>query len=1414
MYQIQTDKLAYFNKQINNHLRKITYRFTLNDKDLPIDNVMDNPVLTTDSGLEQYGVGSALVTQLQMSVKNDVLIIPKDKIKIEIGLEIFNEVTNKNEILYSPLGVFYVDVIEEKGITKTLKAYDGMYRLNKGYFPSAKHTTTQAIANDIATTNGYKLKGITNVTINNEQLQGKTCIEMLSLVASAMGTNVRISRDGSTIEFVEPIATNLTFDESHLSTATLDDTTSYNITKLRVNYSDQVTNDNGVVTDEGYFTVGTGTDSNTLEVSNPLLKGKQSQATNVLNKIKKLNGYKRFDTTMPFADYRIEPMDLVIYSKAGVSYLVPILYMKMTLSYRGISIETQSPTLAPTKSEFSFKGTLTQKVENIYTDIIHVKQLTANKVTTDQLEATVATIEKLYATKAEIGELVAGSIVVEELKVQVAEIDKLVANKADITDLTVLNATINSLKAQVADIDNLIAGSILAEIIQSGSISSDLLNVKDGFIKDAMIGSLSASKINTGVINTNNVSIQSDNGNMLLQGNLLQFKDKNEKVRIQIGQDTKGNYTFTLYDSTGKGVLINQDGIQSSNAIKDGLIVDSKVADNANISGSKLNISSLYDSMNADGSKTLKASKVYLDDKGQTLDVSFKEMTTKQDDLQSSMNTAITDINVSKGQISQLIQDTTIVTANGTTKLKDAYNSTKSTVDGHTTQIGKMESTIVNQGNGISDLTNRMTNAESKITDTAITNVVKQNFYTKTETDKQITSKGYATSSQVQQTVDALQIKFSQSGGYNLLRNGKASLNTNYWVSNGGGISRATDAVYKTCYKTKLPSGIVYSGGDNGGAIRLKNNTHYVYEAMIRSSVALTGSSITPLHFWCNTTPTGADTPQCIIIDYSQSVPTANKWTKCYVHFQTKESGEVWFTPFIYTGGSYTNDIWVTELSLSESIVQMPYSPHPSEVYDGIVLVDKDGIEVSTSKGAYTRFSADGMNSFNNNGEQTLGIRNGGMTFYAYDNNEYVGYISQSVKGTSSANGVSIGISPQGEYLSLGLSSVSDPNSGFAQTSKFVVARGAIASQNMSEGLNAYAHLDMHGWNLNNVDGVNVNGGINIKGNGMIKFDSTATYPSAIWEDTSSGNLAVFGDNGVVLGYKNGATNTNIVKISETNDSKGCKINSYHHHNFNDWTMYNMNVTYDGFARASGDNVKMFKLSSAKESNFCVQVANDYVTYFNIQANNYVDGGKYIARFHYWNGSSASSQGIHFYRALNMHGYNITNVGNMNVLGLTSEEVVANDIKIASPYSIMSRSGEVEALSVVKSTDDVTEHNDTVTVTNGRAEVYLPMGLVHMGYLVQATPNKLVKIAVTEKLDDHFIIEVDSEEEVEVDYCIKAFQPKYATRASIYGELQGEESPQAITAEEAEEAGKSDIESCNSVMPVSEYTGGDTLYID
>lgn len=282
-----------------------------------------------------------------------------------------------------------------------------------------------------------------------------------------------------------------------------------------------------------------------------------------------------------------------------------------------------------------------------------------------------------------------------------AKIDNL-----NVGDLDAINANITNLKATVAEIQTLIGGHLTMDNIQSLNLTAGKVTIADALIKDAMIDTVSANKINTGTINTNNVSIKSDDGSMLLQGNLQQFKDKDGKVRIQIGKDAKGDFTFVLYGTDGKGQLINQNGIQSSDAIKDGLIVDSKVADNANINGSKLDISSVISNIN-NNTSTIKASHIKFDDTEQTLDVSFNQLKKTVDtiknitvdgDLSSvieQVTTNTTNIGIAQGQISSLISNTTITKTDGTvTQLKDEYNSTVDTVNKHTTAIGKLETNV------------------------------------------------------------------------------------------------------------------------------------------------------------------------------------------------------------------------------------------------------------------------------------------------------------------------------------------------------------------------------------------------------------------------------------------------------------------------------------------------------------------------------------------------------------------------------------------------------------------------------------------------------------------------------------------------------------------------------------------------
>ena len=275
------------------------------------------------------------------------------------------------------------------------------------------------------------------------------------------------------------------------------------------------------------------------------------------------------------------------------------------------------------------------------------------------------------------------------------------------------------------------------------------------------------------------------------------------------------------------------------------------------------------------------------------------------------------------------------------------------------------------------------------------------------------------------------------------------------------------------------------------------------------------------------------------------------------------------------------------------------------------------------------------------------------------------------------------------------------------------------------------------------------------------------------------------------MGYRNGANSASILEISETADNLSCRLHTYEHLNLHGWkvkngTINNCTFRFDGYQRTSADYASIFKYSNSSKSEMNIEVANDYVTWFNIQANNYADGGRYIACFNYQNGSNANNVGIHFYRALNCHGYNISNVGNMSVYAMRSEELEVNDIRVASPIAVARMNGEqTPTLSVVKSVDDVTEAHGVVAISNKKEKVELPYGLMFTDYYVQVTGNKVANLAVTEKTNEYFIIETDSEEEIEVFYTIKAFQPNYVSRTTVYGELQGEEGITTITYEEA-----------------------------
>lgn len=333
---------------------------------------------------------------------------------------------------------------------------------------------------------------------------------------------------------------------------------------------------------------------------------------------------------------------------------------------------------------------LSEKADWLYTD--EDGQVMLNGEVVPKLKVVELEAEKV---KADVGEF--KNLTTENFEAVNAKIDNL-----EVGDLTAVNADITNLKALVAEIQTLIGGNLTMDNIQSLVLTADKVTIANALIKNAMIDSISANKINTGTINTNNVNIQSADGSMVINGTTQQFKDKNNKVRIQIGKDAQGNFTFALFSQDGVGILIDETGIKSG-AVPNGLIVNDMVSDNANISGGKLDISSVISSINNDVN-TLNSSKIKFDDTNQTLDIAFNQLKSKVETIENitvdgdlssvieQVNTNTTNISIAQGQISSLISNTTITKENGeVTQLKDEFNSVKDTVNSHTQTINSLQ---------------------------------------------------------------------------------------------------------------------------------------------------------------------------------------------------------------------------------------------------------------------------------------------------------------------------------------------------------------------------------------------------------------------------------------------------------------------------------------------------------------------------------------------------------------------------------------------------------------------------------------------------------------------------------------------------------------------------------------------------
>lgn len=584
-------------------------------------------------------------------------------------IAIFEGVKVGKEINYIKLGIFTVTKQTSDGEYTSYEAYDRMYKADMPYFSDMTFPSTDKdILNEICGKLGISLA--TNIATEHtisDKPEGYTYREIIGYMAMLQGCNAIINSDGNLeLRWYKDSGYVLDGHKYYQQGVTFTTSKDFIIQKLTCN------NTKSGSTEQSQITSGDGATG--LSFANPFM----TQA--ILDEVyKKIGGFTFRPLTVKFVgDYRLEVGDIITVNKGGVDYKVPI--MQITHECDGGLMDTvTSIGQSDTENTSVASGPITKQMERYYADLILVNKALINKLSVDEADIRYASIETLKAVNADIDNLKTNKLDATYADIINANVESLKAVNADIANLKVDYEKVGILDASVADIKTLIFGSATGTTITTDFSNSVIAVLGEAQIKSAMIDSLDASKITALDINTTNVLVHSEDGKSQWKDNTIQISDSN-RVRVQIGKDANSDYNMYIWDKSGN-LMFDAIGL-TDKGIQRQVIRDDMVKDNADIAASKLNIESLFNVINNDGSHTLNSTKIYVDSEQQTLDSVFKSIQTTVGGNSTLWGSAIKQ---SKDFIDQKLWWTDI--RNGES-IESKFNTVTSTLDSFGVQIG------------------------------------------------------------------------------------------------------------------------------------------------------------------------------------------------------------------------------------------------------------------------------------------------------------------------------------------------------------------------------------------------------------------------------------------------------------------------------------------------------------------------------------------------------------------------------------------------------------------------------------------------------------------------------------------------------------------------------------------------------
>ena len=300
------------------------------------------------------------------------------------------------------------------------------------------------------------------------------------------------------------------------------------------------------------------------------------------------------------------------------------------------------------------------------------------------------------------------------------------------------------------------------------------------------------------------------------------------------------------------------------------------------------------------------------------------------------------EIQTLKNEIDLKVSQTEVVNTVNTainkteTKFNESISDINVSLEGITNTVSRVESNVSAIDGKVNTLNTKMNTVEQKVTPDAIVNTVKTSQTNGKNTFVQTTT--------WEQKNNEIITSFKSSGGYNHIYNGCFKDGLKFW-DKWGSPTLSTKVDTGNGYGHSLS---IRTTAVNQGVKQIINdlevNKKYTFSAYV--------------YTWAN--------DDCGIqvksgdFYYSSHTIKANTWTKLYITFTAKAtSAEVQLGR-----GSWgaNGEHLYSAVQFEEGDLSTAWTPHPSEVYDGIIAMNKEGITVSASNvNSKTNMSANGF---------------------------------------------------------------------------------------------------------------------------------------------------------------------------------------------------------------------------------------------------------------------------------------------------------------------------------------------------------------------------------------------------------------------------------------------------------------------